>query len=109
MAGAPVKTAIVRLMVESHKVVVFISPDSIKEELCQFEMDLLKQRNPKDIIVVGVNLDSAYAALSALPQVVSDILLERRHLTIHLGVCSGSEANYNAFILSLADQLRVCD
>ena len=109
MAGAPVKTAIVRLMVESHKVVVFISPDSIKEELCQFEMDLLKQRNQKDIIVVGVNLDSAYAAMSALPQVVADILLESRHLTIPLGICSGSEANYNAFILSLADQLRVCE
>lgn len=106
MYGALLKTSIVKLMVQCQKVVVFISPDYIKEDLCQFEMDIIQQRDPKDVIIVGVNIDAAAGQLDALPQIVTDIVLNNKHLIMPLGICSGNQANSKAFMLTLVDKVQ---
>ena len=36
--------------------------------------------------------------MDRIPQCVADILLDNRRLVFPVGICSGGEANYNAFL-----------
>ena len=105
LVGSPIKILTVRMLAQSTKVLVILSLDYLKSELSHFELDLLKMRSTDDVIVVTVNIDLV-SYMNRLPQCVADILLDNRHLVFPVGICSGGEANYNAFLQTLAVKIK---
>ena len=93
------------MLAQSTKVLVILSLDYLESELSHFELDLLKMRSTDDVIVVTVNIDLV-SYMNRLPQCVADILLDNRHLVFPVGICSGGEANYNAFLQTLAVKIK---
>ena len=93
------------MLAQSTKVLVILSLDYLKSELSHFELDLLKMRSTDDVIVVTVNIDLV-SYMNRLPQCVADILLDNGHLVFPVGICSGGEANYNAFLQTLAFKIQ---
>ena len=93
------------MMAHSTKVLLFLSCDYLKSELSHFELDLLSIRSADDVVVVTLNEDLV-SYMDRLPQCVANILLDNRHLVFPVGNCSGGEANYNAFLQTLA--VKIC-
>ena len=105
LAGSPIKISIARMMAQSTSVLLFLSSDYLKSELSHFELDLLNVRSHDDVVVVTLNEDLV-PYMDRIPQCVADILLDNRHLVFPVGICSGGEANYNAFLQTLA--VKIC-
>ena len=105
LVGSPIKMSTARMLAQSSKVLVIFSQDYLKSDLSHFELDLLKLRSTDDVVVVTVNIDLV-PYMNRLPQCVADTLLDNRHLVFPVGICSGGEANYNAFLQTLAVKIQ---
>ena len=103
MPGVLIKTSMVRLMVDSAKALVFITPEYLDEDLCQFDLDLLQRRPAQDLVVITMGFDGSQ--LHRLPKFIADLLVDNGHLEYPTGPCSGSDTNTNAFMLTLGSKL----
>ena len=102
LVGSPVKLSTARMMKQSNKVLVFLTSGYLNSELSHFELDLLKMRSSDDVVVVTVNAD----LVAYMNTCLADILRDSRHLVFPVGICSGGEANYQAFLKTLATKIR---
>ena len=101
--GVLIKSSMVRLMVDSDKALVFITPEYLDEDLCQFDLDMLQRRPARDLVVMTMGFDGSQ--LQRLPKFIADIVVDNGHQEYPTGACSGSDTNTNVFMLTLGNKL----
>ena len=106
LVGAPIKLSIVNVMRKSSKVLVFLTRETLEDDLCQFEFDLLNGRDMCDIVVVSM-IEITDKELNVLPLKMKDAILENRHFRFPLGFCSQNDSNLSCFIQTIADKLMI--
>lgn len=103
--GEVVKTSVIKLIADSSKILVFITNDWKREELFQFEMELLKQRTIGEVVVVTVDVEE-HALTQGLPECIVNIIRENNHFTYPGDQCLSSSTNCNAFAQLLIEKLK---
>ena len=93
-------------MRKSSKVLVFLTRETLEDDLCQFEFDLLNGRDMCDIVVVSM-IEITDKELNVLPLKMKDAILENRHFRFPLGFCSQNDSNLSCFIQTIADKLMI--
>ena len=85
---------------------MFLTRETLEDDLCQFEFDLLNGRDMCDIVVVSM-IEITDKELNVLPLKMKDAILENSHFRFPVGFCSQNDSNLSCFIQTIADKLMI--
>ena len=104
LPGSMIRASTAKLIARSEKIIIFLTPDYLKDDTTRFEFNLIKEKGLNKVVVVTVGINSA-AQLEHLPTELTDIISHERHLVWPTGLCSGGLVNIQAFVQTLVKKL----
>ena len=105
LAGQMIRATIAKLIAQSQKVVIFLTPEYLKDDTTKFEFELIQVKGLHNVILVTVGIDSP-SQLEHLPTILTDIIANEQHIVWPIGLCAGGASNIQAFVHTLTT--RIC-
>ncbi|KAF6021714.1 hypothetical protein EB796_019979 [Bugula neritina] len=106
LPGEMSRLATAKLIAQSGKSVIFVTPDYMKDDVTKFEFELIKLKPVSELLVVTVGISSV-SQLDHLPKLLTRLIMDKKHLEWPVGVCSTSAGSHNreGFIKTLVETL----
>ncbi|KAF6021327.1 hypothetical protein EB796_020373 [Bugula neritina] len=106
LPGEMSRLATAKLIAQSEKSVIFVTPDYMKDDVTKFEFELIKLKPVSELLMVTVGISSV-SQLDHLPKLLTRLIVNKKHLEWPVGVCSTSAGSHNreGFIKTLVATL----